>query len=72
MIEKMDSLRKITEVGVGGKLTAGAKTGNYDFEKGNSVRPSKGVLKHTIDGDTNVVTESEVLELLNGNGSGSV
>ena len=31
-----------------------------------------GVLKHTIAGDTNVVTVDEVIELMNGNGSGSV
>lgn len=31
-----------------------------------------GVLKHTVDGDANLVTENEINELLNGNISGSV
>jgi Sugar kinases, ribokinase family len=31
-----------------------------------------GVLKHTVEGDANLVTESEIMQLVNGNVSGSV
>ena len=62
-------------VGAGDAFAAGLV---YGLVQGKSHKEAlefgvaASVLKHTIDGDTNLVTESEVLELVNGNCSGSV
>lgn len=62
-------------VGAGDAFAAGLI---YSLVQGQSYKEAlefgvaAGVLKHTVEGDTNVVTVAEVLELMNGNGSGSV
>lgn len=62
-------------VGAGDAFAAGLV---YGLVQGKSHKEAlefgvaAGVLKHSIDGDTNMVTEEEVLELANGNTSGTV
>ncbi|MBV7273902.1 sugar kinase [Clostridium sp. PL3] len=45
---------------------------NKDHKEALDFAVAASVLKHTIDGDFNVVTENEVMELVKGNTSGSV
>lgn len=62
-------------VGAGDAFAAGLV---YGLVQGKSHKEAlefgvaAGVLKHSIDGDTNMVTEEEVMELANGNTSGTV
>lgn len=62
-------------VGAGDAFAAGLIYGlvqGQSHEEALEFGVAAGVLKHTIAGDTNVVTVDEVIELMNGNGSGSV
>lgn len=62
-------------VGAGDAFAAGLIYGlvqGQSYKEALEFAVAAGVLKHTVDGDTNAITVSEVLELMNGNKSGSV
>lgn len=69
------NIQIVDRVGAGDSFTAGliySELNGFDSDKAVNFAAAASCLKHSIEGDFNMITADEVLSLMNGNGSGRV